>query len=645
MRKRQFDATKYLKLYRDYSALYQYLNGESANENDINAFEMQEKYENKDKIAEMFCKKRRNILIPDIDVKKDKESTSKKSENTDVTRDLLKSKEEDKPPVDFYFKPMGKLPPNYIIYRPKVPFIGREQDFSRIDYMITEEDWNEAFNSSKTITENMRDLVEEMFDKLEKFTAKGEIPDMERCRNFLRDIPLKTQPKFPSDTHFKAMYNAWVHLRKKHGNSLIRIFWKKPDPNDNTPCASFRSRVAEKMQTRRKNKNDKSNYMKLKLLRKEIFAGRQLLGEVMKREKMKCALLDLDFMELRQMLKEKMDPSYQCPEFKSFIQNEEKKVRVEFPQELSEAFRPEDEEEEKENDARALSQYDEESVKSFKDKRQKPRNKESALDQNSNIAPESSLNSELVMPNEPKIEPMGSVRPPVIPPKPLPINEKAVVDPTTVMQIAIMFNKLHYFGMQVDRNRIKISTHKPIKKEEYLNLSQSEIEKEQYYRSGVKPKSEDKQIDEVSTKPKAFGAAADPSGPTKYTIFRARSGRVYILRKARSGKYQVFDKNSHSNLQRIQPEVSSHIKRLKMTENDELEGVRNTFIPVLQHEIVKSFGSLIEPELPDPDEEMNEEDTKDDTDDYTEGFISRYRKRRNKKRGANDLTISFKLQG
>lgn len=54
IRKRKFDANKYLKLYRDYPSLYQYLNGERANESDMNAFEVQEKYENKDKITEMF---------------------------------------------------------------------------------------------------------------------------------------------------------------------------------------------------------------------------------------------------------------------------------------------------------------------------------------------------------------------------------------------------------------------------------------------------------------------------------------------------------------------------------------------------------------------------------------------------------------
>lgn len=543
----------------------------------------------------------------------------------------MKSKEEDRPPIDFKFTPLGGAPASYIKYKPSMPPLGYDQNFDKIDYMITVEQWNEALNSSKSINKDMMDLVEEIFDKLEKFTGKGEVQALERCRDFLRTIPLKAQPKFPTDNQFKAMYNAWIHLRKKTGNALLRMFWKKPDPNDNSPTASFRSRVAEKMQTRRKNKNDQSSYLKLKLLRKEIYAGRQLLGDLMKREKLKMAIVDVSYMELKQTLKEKMDPSYQCPEFKDFCQNEEKIVRAEFPAELAEAYRPEDEEEEKENEARAQSQFDEESVKSSKMGKKVSRSvKESVIDRSSAIGPESSL-SELGSNTDHIPKPISQPVPAPITQKPHPVNEKAIVDPTTAMQIAILYNKLHYFSMQVDRSRIKISTHKPIKKEDYLNLPQNEIEKEQYYRAGVRPKSEEEKESDVTT-------------GVKYTIYKARAGRVYILRKAKGGRYQVYDKNSHCGTKRIRPEQSSYLKRFKVSEDEEYDHTRNSYIPVLQNDVNRKFGDFTEPELPDPDEEMADEDTKDDTDDYTEGFIARYRKRKGKKRVANDTTISFKIQ-
>ena len=277
------------------------------------------------------------------------------------------------------------------------------------------------------------------------------------------------------------MYNAWVGLRKKTGNALIRQFWKKPDPNDNSHIASFRSRMPEKMQTRRKNKNDQSNYMKLKLLRKEIFSGREILGDVMEREKLKLAQLDLDYMELKQMIKEKVEPSYQCEEFKEFVKNENERTQVELPKPLAPPNRPED------NDMDVEMEMPSSPSRSMKSRASKDQSKkEPPEDKSSNWGPGSSASDYQVPDTAPKTTPKPSEKPT---PKSALSQEKVVVDPTTVTEIAVMFKKLHYFGIQYDRNRIKISTHKPIKKEDYLNLPQHKVEEEQYYRSGIKPKS------------------------------------------------------------------------------------------------------------------------------------------------------------
>lgn len=627
IRKRQFEANKSLRYYRDTVTLYQYLNGEGANENDLNAFEMQEKYENRDKITEMLFRKKRDVIIPEINFKNDKGEASEKSANTDITKDLLRSKEEDRAPIEFKFKPMGPPPLSYIKYKPKMSPLGVEQNYNKIDYMITEEEWAEVSASSKNITESMKDLVEEMFDKFEKHTAKGEVQPMDKYKQFVATLPLLTKTKPPTDAQFKAIYNAWVHLRKKAGNALMRMFCRKPDPNDNSPTASFRSRVPEKMQTRR-NKNDQSNYMKLKILRREIFAGRQLLTDVMKREKLKMAQLDLDYYELKQMLKEKLDPTYQCPDFKEFIQNEEERVAVNLPKDLAPPYRPE-EEDEKNEERKEASQFDVDSVKSLKyDK--KLSKKDSAMDRSSVHGGDSDMNSDVYSQLEPPPKPLPQSLS-TISSQNAPTQEKAQIDYTTAMEIAILYRKIHYFGIQVNPDRIKISTHKPIKKEDYMNLPQAEIEEEQYYRSGTKPKSHAK-VD-VET----------PAG-VKYTIFRARSGRVLILRKAKGGKYEVFNDKSHTQLHRIKPEVASCLKRLKMTEDDEYEGTRNTLIPVLQDDVNNHFSQYSDLDTKDEDEEMADEEKKDDKDDYTEGFIARYRKRKGKKRGNSDLTISFKVQ-
>lgn len=295
------------------------------------------------------------------------------------------------------------------------------------------------------------------------------------------------------------------------------------------------------------------------------------------------------------------------------MKNEEQRTHLELPPNLAEQFRPEEEEEEKEAASKSHSQFDEESVKSNKYKKRSV--KDSAIDRNSAFGQEMSENSDNGMPEQSIrkiIDDSPRMQNPVSRPvQRYPIHEKAVVDPTTVMQIAIMYKKLHYFGMQVDRSRIKISTHKAIKKEDYLNLPQNEIEKEQYYRAGVKPKCMDESENNLSG--------------IKYTIYRARNGRVLILRKPKGSK-----------------------KRFKMTENDEYEGTRSGFIKVLQNDVNSKFSDFCNLDNSDSDENMSDEETHDNgVDDYTEGFVQRFRKRKGKKRGTtgSDHIISFKVNG
>jgi hypothetical protein len=279
-KRRLFDLKKSLKIYTDYNEIYHFLNGENYSEAGLNSFEANERYENKDKIAEMFEKKKKNVPIPVMNQKLDldeKVNPSEKSSSTDAT--IFKPREEEGP-AEFKYKPMGPVNASYIKYTPRMTPIGNTQDYSKIDYMLTEQDWEEAKNSSKGISDNMRDLVEEMFDKLEKFTAKGDIQPIDKYKSALSSLPMITKKNFPHDAQLKSIYNGWLAARKKNGNALFRKFWKKPDQNDNNPTASFRSRVTEKIQTRRKNKNDQGNYLKLQSLREEIVSGRNILGMV-----------------------------------------------------------------------------------------------------------------------------------------------------------------------------------------------------------------------------------------------------------------------------------------------------------------------------------------------------------------------------
>ena len=461
----------------------------------------------------------------------------------------------------------------------------------------------------------------------------------------IQEMPLITKEKHPSEAEFKAMYSAWIALRKKESGPLLRTFWKKPDLNDNSPNASFRSRVAEKIQTRRKNnKNDNSNYMKLKLLSKEIFSGRSLLGKVMEREKMKLAMLDLDYMELKEMLKQKTQPDYKCEEYKEFLQNESERIKVDYPKDMIEPERSEIGEEAKEEISSLAGESNANSMNESKrhDKSKiithsqpKPDIPRTKIEHNS--APFSSqkvVDRPLNIPHQRQhpsnfshMDSSGqhSTR------YENNSNELVTVDPTTVMQISVLFKKLYYYGITADRNRIKINSMKPIKKEEYLNLTQEQFEEEQYQRMGVKPK---------PTK-----AVAPNTTDIKYTIFRARNGRVLIKRKPVGGSYETMENNSFTAFDRIKPESANNLKRLR-SELDALDNFnKNTFIPVLQNEVNKRFKQFELLEDSEPDEEITDDASKEnDVDDYTEGFINRYRKRKGQKRSNNnDLTISVRV--
>uniref|UniRef100_A0A7S3N7K7 Uncharacterized protein n=1 Tax=Euplotes harpa TaxID=151035 RepID=A0A7S3N7K7_9SPIT len=355
----------------------------------------------------------------------------------------------------------------------------------------------------------------------------------------------------------------------------------------------------------------------------------------MKREKLKLAHLDLDYMELKQMIKEKTDPNYQCEEFKEFCKNEEQRTTVEFPKNLS-ADVVINEEGEGESDSdddqfRKSSIQEEDLPKPIgrNDKKPSIKKEDSISD-----TPVFSGNNSIVQQEYQKPE----VIPPVIskqvqqtyPIKPPHPNEKVVVDPTSIMQIAVIFKKMQHLGIQVDPGRIKISTHKPIKKEDYLNLPPDELEEELYYRSGIRPKWMDE---------------SEEGGLKKiqHCIFRARNGRVLIMRKPGGSKYELLDSKPRSDFNRIVPESSTFLKRIKVAEDDENEGYRNTHVPIIQMEVDDKYKDFLDFEKSDSDQELTDDDTSKDVDDYTEGFISRLKKRRGKKR-SNDLTISFKLQ-
>lgn len=91
---------------------------------------------------------------------------------------------------------MGGPPSSYITYKPRpVPLTDREY-FTKVDYMITEEEWGIVKQYAKHINENIKDFTEEMFDKLEKYTQKKQPKGFDVCRRFLKGQRFKGKEWF-----------------------------------------------------------------------------------------------------------------------------------------------------------------------------------------------------------------------------------------------------------------------------------------------------------------------------------------------------------------------------------------------------------------------------------------------------------------
>jgi hypothetical protein len=312
------------------------------------------------------------------------------------------------------------------------------------------------------------------------------------------------------------------------------------------------------------------------------------------------------------------------------MQNESERTKVTFPQDLAEPHRLEDFDSQNEDDD-LPSVMEQDSNKSSKNDNRKA-NKENGHDQDAAMnrtqpKPEISLQKADSMNGPFQSQPAPQISHPA--PVKSQKNEYVSVDPITVMEISAMFKKFYYFGITVDKNRIKISNHKPIKKEDYLNLTNAEMDEEQYHRQGVKPKPTSESVGTCTG--------------VKYTLYRARNGRVLIIRKPQGGEYEVMDKKTQSVFSRIKPEKANNLKRLRH-EVDEMDNYsRGSVIPSLQNEISKRFKEFENFEESEVEEDCFNDDTKEDIDDYTEGFINRFRKRRGKKRGNSDLTVSVRV--
>lgn len=86
----------------------------------------------------------------------------------------------------------------------------------------------------------------------------------------------------------QAVYAYWKERRMNTGQPILRHFWPPPPTTDVNPYTVFRPRErAQRPQTRRRRENDFASYEKLKEIRKNLEASRNLLHAIVKRERRK----------------------------------------------------------------------------------------------------------------------------------------------------------------------------------------------------------------------------------------------------------------------------------------------------------------------------------------------------------------------
>ena len=109
------------------------------------------------------------------------------------------------------------------------------------------------------------------------------------------DISVLESYKFASGKLVTHVYDYWKKKREKQGRALIRRFQPPTSINDTSPHSTFRPREREEKRMRRTRMKDKDAHKNLKQFHADFRRAKELLEQLVKREKAKKALLQLDF--------------------------------------------------------------------------------------------------------------------------------------------------------------------------------------------------------------------------------------------------------------------------------------------------------------------------------------------------------------
>lgn len=194
------------------------------------------------------------------------------------------------------YKSTFKLPDHYIVF-----------DRTDAEFLLETVEYDADFNDNSFAKDNDISVgdVEIAMDVLEKAQAHEEA----LISPSTATAPLAHSLPNISESQRKELYNHWHHRRSQHNRPFLRIFQPPPDPNNTDPSVAFRPRDREAGSTIAHRMNTLDNFRRASTLRDELVMLRQLLSDVVNREKLKVSHLSLRLLHQRIKVAESAGPN------------------------------------------------------------------------------------------------------------------------------------------------------------------------------------------------------------------------------------------------------------------------------------------------------------------------------------------------
>ncbi|KAK2195622.1 Enhancer of polycomb protein [Babesia duncani] len=118
----------------------------------------------------------------------------------------------------------------------------------------------------------------------------------------------------------REVHGYWSRRRREHGIPLLRPLWPPTDPTDASPLAVFRPRSKDKMFLRRPKRGRIENIQRLYCIVSGFKRVLKLLSKIRQRDEKKLTIAQLEIILFDQSTKERVDPTYVCPLWRSIIE-------------------------------------------------------------------------------------------------------------------------------------------------------------------------------------------------------------------------------------------------------------------------------------------------------------------------------------